>query len=61
MAGSDIQWAAACASCKWRDDDSRCRRNPPEHGPGRHSNGRWPKVEADDWCGRFELASKGPP
>lgn len=38
-----------CALCRFfHVDHSECRINYPK------SNG-WPKVEADDWCGAFDL------
>jgi len=52
---------AACAKCKFFDKDAvadlgLCRYNPPISQPSGDAAGIWPKVEANDWCGHFEMA-----
>ena len=55
--------AAACAKCRYFDKEGAteqlglCRYNPPISQPSGDTAGVWPKVEANDWCGHFEMAA----
>jgi hypothetical protein len=62
MMGLTTAGAAACAKCKFFDQEGTtadlglCRYNPPISQPSGEQAGVWPKVEASDWCGHFEAA-----
>lgn len=42
-----------CEDCRYCSNDFLCRRNPPTYVHDDSPSGRWPEVEADDWCGEF--------
>jgi hypothetical protein len=52
----------ACRICRYYQptpgalDQGKCRRYPPV--ADEFGTGRWPEVNADDWCGEFNLSGE---
>lgn len=55
-----MQTAESCATCRFFDGVTLCRRSPPVLVPGingGHSS-EWPLVTPIDWCGEFQPPAK---